>query len=116
MICITRSPATDGAFYDLAGGACGVFFCRIAFVAAASITIIAKTERTDQGERYVLPGAESSARHAAAARGEKMRPKRPQLPPGGLFEAPEPEEPLSSSDCAKSTPALSPRAPHLSAQ
>jgi hypothetical protein len=57
------------------------------------MTIIAKTERTDQGEQYILPGAEPSARQAAAARGAKMRSKRPQLPPGGLFEAPEPEEP-----------------------
>jgi hypothetical protein len=53
----------------------------------------AETERTDQGEQYILPGAERSARQAAAARGEKMRAKRPQLPPGGLFEAPEAEEP-----------------------
>ena len=64
--------------------------CRIAFVAAASVTIIAKPEHTKQGEQYIMPGAERSARQAAAARGEKMRSKKPQLPPGGLFEAPEP--------------------------
>jgi hypothetical protein len=67
--------------------------CRIAFLAAASVKIIAKTERTAQGEQLILPGAEQSARQAAAARGEKMRAKKPQLPPGGLFETPEPEEP-----------------------
>ena len=58
----TRSPATDGAFYDLAGGGMRRVLCRIAFVAAASMTIIAKIERTDQGEQLVLPGAERSAR------------------------------------------------------
>ena len=62
MICITRSPATDGAFYDLAGGGMRRVLCRITFVAAASVTIIAKTERTDQGEQLILPGAERSAR------------------------------------------------------
>jgi hypothetical protein len=36
------------------------------------------TETTDQGEQIVLPGAERSARQAAAARGAKMRPKRAQ--------------------------------------
>jgi hypothetical protein len=46
--------------------------CRIAFVAAASMTIIAKIERTDQGEQLILPGAERSARQAAAAPGEKV--------------------------------------------
>ena len=71
--------------------ACGVFFAALhlvaaASVAAASVTIVAKTERTDQGAQYFLPGAERSARQAAAARGAKMRPKKPQLPPGGLFE------------------------------
>ena len=55
--------------------------------------LIAKTERTDQGEQFILPGAERSARQAVAARGEKMRSKKLQLPPGGMFEAPEPEEP-----------------------
>jgi hypothetical protein len=49
--------------------------------------IIAKTERTAQGEQYILSGAERSAR------GEKMRSKKPQLPPVGLFKAPEPAEP-----------------------
>jgi hypothetical protein len=154
--------------------------CRIAFVAAASMTIIAKIERTDQGEQLILPGAEQgcpgkiwshaklvlvsyrtmqqsswtglsddqvrpstsfdarmrrrgcadqvrarrlqiasyqdktfrgcqstfpgqpcgaerSAWQAAAARGAKMRPRKPQLPPGGLFEAPEPEERCSEA-------------------
>jgi hypothetical protein len=45
------------------------------------------------GSGEQLLGAERSARQAAAARGEKMRPKKLQLPPGGMFEVPEPEEP-----------------------
>jgi hypothetical protein len=53
---------------------------------------------TDQGEQFILPGAERSARQAAAARGEKMRAWKPQLPPGGLFEAPEVEEPRLFED------------------
>jgi hypothetical protein len=55
--------------------------------------LFAETERTARGEQYILPGAERSARQAVAARGEKMRSKKLQLPPGGMFEAPEPEEP-----------------------
>ena len=47
-----------------------------ASVASASVTNIAKTEHTDQGEQFILPGAERSARQAAAALGEKMRAKR----------------------------------------
>ena len=57
------------------------------------MTITAKTGCTDQGDQFILPGAERSARQAAAARGAKMRSKKPQQPPGGLFEAPTPEEP-----------------------
>jgi hypothetical protein len=45
------------------------------------------------GKRIILPGAERSARQAVAARGAKLRARKLQLPPGGLFEAPEPEEP-----------------------
>jgi hypothetical protein len=59
------------------------------------MTIIAKTERTAQVE-FILPGAEHSAQ-AAVAR-EKLRAKKPQLPPGGLFEAVEPEEPRLLKD------------------
>ena len=53
------------------------------------------TERTDQGVQLVIPGAERSACQAAAARGDKMRSRRVavQLPPGGMFEPKDPEEP-----------------------
>ena len=44
------------------------------------------TEQTDQGEQIVIPGTEQSALQAAKARGEKMRPKKPQADPGPLFE------------------------------
>jgi len=57
------------------------------------MTAIAMTERTDQGEQFILPGAERSARQASAARAAKLRARKPQLPPGGLFEAAKPEEP-----------------------
>jgi hypothetical protein len=55
------------------------------------------TERTAQGEQLVMPGAEKSARQAMAAREHEgrgmLRPKKPQRPPGGLFEMPEVPEP-----------------------
>jgi len=47
------------------------------------------TEHTDQGEQIVLPGAERSARQAAAARlgpTGKLRPRKAQRDPGPLFE------------------------------
>lgn len=34
------------------------------------------TERTQQGDQTVIRGAERSARQAAKARGEKIRPKK----------------------------------------
>lgn len=55
------------------------------------------TEHTDQGEQIVLPGAERSARQAAAARENqgrgKLRPRKPQKDPGGLFATNETEQP-----------------------
>lgn len=54
-------------------------------------------ERTQQGDQIVLPGAERSAHQAAAAREKeahgKMRAKRVQLGPGGMFaiETPQPD-------------------------
>jgi hypothetical protein len=55
------------------------------------------TERTDQGEQIVLPGAERSARQAAAAReatgSGKLRARKPQLPPGDLFAVQTPAHP-----------------------
>jgi hypothetical protein len=36
----------------------------------------------------VIPGTEKSAHQAVKARGEKIRPKRPQRDPGGLFDRP----------------------------
>lgn len=54
-------------------------------------------ERTAQGLQRVLPGAERSAQQAMAAReakGHGRIPARvPQLPPGGLFEPREAEQP-----------------------
>ena len=44
------------------------------------------TEHTDQGEQIVLPGAERSARQAAAYRGWRMTARVKQRDPGGLFE------------------------------
>ena len=40
------------------------------------------------------PRAERSAVQASASRGEKMRARKPLLPPGALIETPAPEEPL----------------------
>ena len=55
---------------------------------------IPATEKTEQGEQFVLPGAEQSARQAAAAREAeghgKIVSEVPQQAPGGLFEPPEP--------------------------
>lgn len=55
------------------------------------------TERTDQGEQIVLPGAQRSATQAAAAREAaghgKMRPRKPQKPPGGIFTVQTPGQP-----------------------
>lgn len=50
------------------------------------------TEMTDQGEQIVIPGAERSAVQAAATRPERIRPKRSQAAPGGMFafEPPQP--------------------------
>ena len=42
-------------------------------------------EKTDQGWQRVIPGAERDAHQAVAARGEKMRHRKPQRAPGGLF-------------------------------
>lgn len=60
-----------------------------------------RTERTDQGDQYVLPGAEQSARQAAAAReaegrGRIRAPGEQKAADEGLFAPPEapPEEPL----------------------
>ncbi len=59
--------------------------------------IVMSTERTDQGEQTILPGAERSARQAAASRESighgKIRPKKPQKDPGGLFAPKEAEQP-----------------------
>ena len=43
-------------------------------------------------EQLVIPGAEHSARQAAKARGDKLKPKRPQREPEPLFAAPEPKQ------------------------
>lgn len=51
------------------------------------------TERTQQGDQTVIPGAERSARQAAKARGEKIRPKKPQADPGPLFQEKPKERP-----------------------
>jgi hypothetical protein len=52
-----------------------------------------QTEVTDQGEQFVLPGAERSDKQALAARAaqERIKPKKAQKEPGGLFDQPEPE-------------------------
>jgi hypothetical protein len=54
-------------------------------------------ERTAQGTQIVLQGAERSARQAMAAREHDgrgmLRAKKPQRPPGGLFDPPEVPEP-----------------------
>ena len=52
-------------------------------------------ERTREGDQIVLPGAERSARQAAAAREGptgKLRARKPQRDPGGMFDLP-PAEP-----------------------
>lgn len=54
----------------------------------------AVVERTDQGDQLVIPGAEQSARQAAAAREAEGQGRTttdvPQQEPGGLFTNPEP--------------------------
>ena len=45
------------------------------------------SERTVQGEQWILPGAERSAVQLAKARGELLRAKRGQVAPGPLFAA-----------------------------
>jgi len=55
------------------------------------------SEPTPQGEQLIIPGAEPSAVQAAAAREAEGRgriaPPAAQQGPGGLFAAPEPEQP-----------------------
>ncbi len=56
-----------------------------------------RTEETDQGEQIVIPGAERSARQAAQAREDqgrgKIRARKAQREPSGLFETKETEQP-----------------------
>lgn len=57
-------------------------------VAAATI------ERTNQGDQYVMPGAERTATQAAAARGDMKISRKPQQPANiGLFASADQHEP-----------------------
>lgn len=88
--------ALDGIREDIAAGT-----FKESGTGVASVMVVidapekaANIDRTDQGDQYVMPGAERTATQAAAARGEMKTSRKPQQPANiGLFASADQHEP-----------------------